>query len=124
MARASRSRPSRSDSSGKKSKPIKKFRKGDNVIVISGRDRGKKGSILKVLPTEQRLIVQGVNLVKRHTSPTQTQTGGIVEKEATIHVSNVSHVDPSGGEATRIGFKVLDDNRKVRFAKRSGEVMD
>lgn len=103
---------------------IKKFRKGDNVVVISGRDRGKKGSILKVMPSESRMLVQGVNMVKRHTAPTQTQTGGIVEKEAPIHVSNISHVDPSDGAATRVGFRVLEDNRKVRFAKRSGEVMD
>ena len=103
---------------------IKKFRKGDNVVVISGRDRGKKGSILKVMPSESRMLVQGVNMVKRHTAPTQTQTGGIVEKEAPIHVSNIAHVDPSDGEPTRVGFRVLEDNRKVRFAKRSGEVMD
>ena len=127
MARATRSRTtsqSRGGSANKKVKRIKKFRKGDNVIVISGRDRGKKGSILKVMPIEQRLIVQGVNVVKRHTAATQTQAGGIVEKEATVHVSNVAHVDPSDGEATRIGYKVMDDNRKVRFAKRSGEMMD
>lgn len=127
MARATRSRTtsqSRGGSRAKKAAQVKKFRKGDNVIVISGRDRGKKGSILKVMPAEQRLVVQGVNMVKRHTSPSPTQAGGIVEKESSIHVSNVAHVDPSDGAATRIGFKVLDDNRKVRYAKRSGEIMD
>lgn len=103
---------------------VRKFRKGDNIVVISGRDRGKKGSILKVMPDEERLIVQGVNMVKRHTRPSAAQAGGIVEKEAPIHVSNVSHVDPSDGEPTRVGFRVLEDNRKVRFAKRSGEIMD
>ena len=103
---------------------IKKFRKGDNVVVISGRDRGKKGSILKVMPSESRMLVQGVNMVKRHTAPTQTQTGGIVEKEAPIHISNVAHVDPKNDNATRVGFRVLDDGRKVRFAKRSGEIVD
>lgn len=103
---------------------IKKFRKGDNVVVISGRDRGKKGSILKMMPSQGRLIVQGVNMVKRHTAPSQRQAGGIVEKEAPIHVSNVAHVDPSDGKPTRIGLRVLEDNRKVRYAKRSGEVMD
>lgn len=103
---------------------IRKFRKGDNIVVIAGRDRGKKGSVLKVMPAEERLIVQGVNIVKRHMRPSATQTGGIVEKEAPIHVSNISHVDPSDGKATRIGYRVLEDNRKVRYAKRSGEIMD
>lgn len=103
---------------------IRKFRKGDNIVVIAGRDRGKKGSVLKVMPGEERLIVQGVNIVKRHMRASATQAGGIVEKEATIHVSNISHVDPSDGKATRIGFRVLEDNRKVRYAKRSGEIMD
>lgn len=103
---------------------IKKFRKGDDVIVLTGRDKGKIGSILKVMPKDQRLIVQGVNMVKRHTRPSQNNPGGIVEKEATIHVSNVGIVDPDGGKATRVGFKVLEDNRKVRVARRSGEMID
>jgi large subunit ribosomal protein L24 len=107
-----------------KSKPIKKFRKGDDVIVIAGRDKGKKGNILKVFPRESRLVVQGVNMVKRHTRPSQMNPGGIVEKEATIHVSNVAHMDPVGGTAVRIGFKTLEDNRKVRIARRSGEMID
>lgn len=107
-----------------KSKPSKKFRKGDDVIVITGRDKGKKGSILKVLPKESRLLVQGVNMVKRHTRPSQMSPGGIVEKEAPIHVSNVAHMDPVGSKPVRVGFNTLEDNRKVRVAKRSGEMID
>jgi large subunit ribosomal protein L24 len=103
---------------------IKRIRKGDNVIVISGRDKGKSGSVLRVFQDDERLIVQGVHVVKRHMRASQTQAGGIVEKEATIHVSNVSLVDPDGGEPTRVGFRILEDGRKVRYAKRSGEMMD
>ncbi len=103
---------------------IKRIRKGDNVIVVSGRDKGKSGSVLRVLQDDERLIVQGVNVVKRHMRASQTQAGGIVEKEATIHVSNVSLVDPDSGDPTRVGFRILEDGRKVRYAKRSGEVMD
>ncbi len=102
----------------------KRVRKGDNVIVLSGRSKGMKGSVLKVMPSENRLFVHGVNVVKRHTRKSGTQAGGIVEKEASIHVSNVSLVDPTSGEATRVGFRILDDGRKVRFAKRSGEIID
>ena len=107
-----------------KNSTIKHIRKGDNVVVLTGRDKGKKGSVLRVMPSDERLIVQGVNMVKRHTRQSATQTGGIVEKEATIHVSNVSLVDPENGEPTRIGFRYLDDGRKVRFAKNSGELID
>ncbi len=103
---------------------IKRIRKGDNVTVVTGRDKGKSGSVLRVLQDDERLIVQGVNVVKRHMRASQTQAGGIVEKEASIHVSNVSLVDPDGGEPTRVGFRILEDGRKVRYAKRSGEVMD
>jgi large subunit ribosomal protein L24 len=101
-----------------------KFKKGDTVTVLAGRDKGKKGEILRVLPADSRLFVQGVNMVKRHTRPSQTAAGGIIEKEASIHVSNVAHVDPDNGEATRVGFKLMEDGRKVRYAKRSGEVID
>ena len=101
-----------------------KVKKGDQVVVMAGRDKGKRGEVLKMLPAENRLIVQGVNVVKRHTRPSPQGAGGIIEKEASIHVSNVAHVDPKDGSATRVGFKVLDDGRKVRFAKRSGEVID
>jgi large subunit ribosomal protein L24 len=101
-----------------------KFKKGDTVTVLAGRDKGKKGEILRVLPADSRLFVQGVNMVKRHTRPSQTAAGGIIEKEASIHVSNVAHVDPDTGDATRVGFKLMEDGRKVRYAKRSGEVID
>ena len=102
-----------------------KVKKGDDVIVLAGRDKGKKGSVLRVLRDEERVVVQGVNVVKRHTKPSAAQPGGIVEKEAPIHVSNVSHVDPADGKPTRVGFKFLEDGkRKVRFARRSGEVID
>ena len=100
------------------------IRKGDNVVVISGSDKGKKGSVLKVFPKDNRALVQGVNVVKRHQRQTQTQQAGIVTKEAPVHLSNVAHVDPKSGKATRIGFKTLGDGRRVRFAKKSGEVID
>lgn len=101
-----------------------KYKKGDTVIVMTGRDKGKKGEILRVLPAAQRVYVQGVNIVKRHTKQTQTQTGGIVEKEAPIHMSNLAHIDPKTDEPTRIGFKFMEDKTKVRYAKRSGEIID
>jgi large subunit ribosomal protein L24 len=100
------------------------IRKGDNVVVTTGRDKGKKGSVLKVFPKESRALVQGVNMVKRHQRQTQAQQAGIVSKEAPIHLSNIAHVDPKSGKATRIGSKTLNDGRKVRFAKKSGEVID
>ena len=100
------------------------IRKGDNVIVITGSDKGKKGSVLKVFPKENRALVQGVNVVKRHQRQTQTQQAGIVTKESPIQLSNIAHVDPKSGKATRIGLKVLSDGRRVRFAKKSGEVID
>ena len=101
-----------------------KLRKGDDVVVLSGRDKGKTGSILRVLSTKDRVIVDGVNMVKRHTRPSQAQPGGIVDKEAPIHISNVAIADPKDGSATRIGYKFLEDGRKVRVSKRSGEVID
>ena len=100
------------------------IKKGDKVIVTTGRDKGKKGEVLKVFPKEDRALVAGVNVVKRHQRQTQTQQGGIVNKESTIHLSNLAHVDPKSGKATRIGSKTLNDGRKVRFAKKSGEVID
>ena len=100
------------------------IRKGDNVVVTTGRDKGKKGSVLKVFPEENRALVQGVNVVKRHQRQTQTQQAGIVTKESPIHLSNIAHVDPKSGKATRVGSKTLRDGRKVRFAKKSGEVID
>jgi large subunit ribosomal protein L24 len=99
-------------------------KKGDKVVVIAGKDKGKKGEVISALPKENRVIVQGVNLVKRHQKPTSANQGGIVEKEAAIHVSNIAHVDPKDGKPTRVGVKVLEDGRKVRVARRSGEVID
>ena len=101
-----------------------KIKKGDRVVVTTGRSKGRTGEVLKVMPKENRAIVQGVNMVKRHVKPKMGNEGGIVEKEASVHISNLAHVDPKTGEATRVGFKFLDDGRKVRFAKRSGEVID
>ena len=101
-----------------------KIKKGDRVIVLSGKDKGKTGEILKMIKEDHRAIVQGVNMVKRHTAPSQAGAGGIVEKEAAIHVSNLSLIDPKDNNATRVGYKNLEDGRKVRFAKRSGEVID
>ncbi|AMW33972.1 50S ribosomal protein L24 [Haematospirillum jordaniae] len=102
---------------------MQKIRKGDTVIVLAGKDAGKKGEVIRAIPSEGRVVVKGVNVVKRHLRPTQTSQGGILEKEASIHVSNVAHVDPKDGKATRVGFRVLDDGSKVRFSKRSGEVI-
>jgi large subunit ribosomal protein L24 len=102
-----------------------KIKKDDEVVVITGRDRGKRGKVLRSLPAENRLIVEGINVVKRHTKPSQADPqGGIKEKEASIHISNVALVDPKSNRPTRVGFKVLGDGRKVRVAKRSGEVID
>jgi len=103
---------------------MQRIRKGDQVAVLAGRDKGKRGVVLKVMPKDDRVIVHGVNMVKRHTKPTQFAQGGIVEKEASIHVSNISHVDPVSDKPTRVGFKTLDDGRKVRVAKSSGETID
>ena len=100
------------------------IRKGDAVVVTTGRDKGKKGSVLKVFPKENRALVQGINVVKRHQRQTQSQQAGIVTKESPIHLSNIAHVDPKSGKATRVGMKKLGDGRMVRFAKKSGEVID
>ncbi len=101
-----------------------KIRKGDRVVVLSGRDKGRGGEVLKMLPAEGRAIVQGVNSVRRHQKQTQTQEGGIKSKEMPIDLSNLAVEDPKDGKPTRVGFKVLNDGKKVRFAKRSGEVID
>ena len=101
-----------------------KMKKGDKVIVIAGKDKGKQGEVIKVMPKERRVLVQGVNVVKRHQRQTQTQQGGIITKEAPIDISNVAHADPEDNKPTRVFFKVLDDGRKVRAARRSGEVID
>ncbi len=101
-----------------------KIKKGDKVVVMTGRDAGKTGEVLKVIPKETRAVVRGVNMVKRHQRQTAQQEGGIISKEATIHLSNLAIADPKDGKPTRVGFKVLEDGRKVRFAKRSGDLID
>jgi large subunit ribosomal protein L24 len=101
-----------------------KLKKGDRVIVVAGKDKGKSGDVLKMLPKENRAVVSGVNVARKHMKQTAAQEGGIVNKELSIHVSNLAHIDPKDGKATRVGFKVLDDGKKVRVAKRSGEVID
>jgi large subunit ribosomal protein L24 len=101
-----------------------KIKKGDKVVVLVGRDKGRGGGVLRVMPKEERAIVRGVNLVKRHQRQTAQQEAGIVSKEATIHLSNLAIADPKDGKPSRVGFKILDDGRKVRFAKRSGDVID
>ena len=101
-----------------------KIRKGDRVKVITGRSKGKVGDVLRVIPAEQRVVVSGVNMIKRHTKPGRTDAGGIVEREAAIHVSNVAILDPKSDKPTKVGFKVLEDGRKVRVARGSGETLD
>ena len=101
-----------------------KIKKGDKVVVLTGRDRGKTGEVLSVMPKDERAVVQGVNLVKRHQAQTQRQEGGIITKEATIHLSNLAVAHPTTGKPVRVGFKVLEDGRKVRVAKGSGDQLD
>jgi len=100
-----------------------KIKKGDQVIVLTGRDKGAKGEVLKVIPAESRVIVQGVNVVTKHQKPSQLSPGGIQKKELSIHVSNVAIADPKTGEATRVGYKTLKDGKKVRVTKKSGETL-
>ncbi len=100
-------------------------KKGDTVVVISGKDKGKKGRVLAAYPKKDRVLVEGINLIKKHSRPSQSNPqGGIVTQEAPIHVSNVSLIDPKSGKATRVGYKVLDNGTKVRIAKKSGEAID
>jgi len=101
-----------------------KIRKGDKVVVTTGKDKGKRGEVLVVRRGERRALVSGVNMIKRHTRQTTGQAGGIIEKEAPVHLSNLAVEDPKDGVPSRVGFKTLEDGRKVRFAKRSGEVID
>ncbi|MBC6402874.1 MAG: 50S ribosomal protein L24 [Hyphomonadaceae bacterium] len=102
-----------------------KIKKGDHVVVITGKDRGAKGEVTKVFPKEDRVIVSGVRMVKRHMAPSRSDPGGGIKMfEAPIHVSNVAHLDPKDGTPTRVGFKTLKDGKKVRVARRSGEVID
>jgi len=101
-----------------------KIKKGDKVVVLTGRDSGKSGEVIEVRPTENRALVRGVNMVKRHTRQSQTSQGGIISKEAPINLSNLAIADPKDGKPTRVGFKTLADGKKVRVAKRSGETID
>jgi len=101
-----------------------KIKKGDKVVVLAGRDKGRSGEVVQVMPLEERALVRGVNIVKRHQRQTGTQEGGIISKEAPIHLSNLAIADPKDGKASRVGFKILDDGRKVRVAKRSGDLID
>ncbi|MBL28192.1 MAG: 50S ribosomal protein L24 [Rhodospirillaceae bacterium] len=101
-----------------------RIKKGDTVVVRTGRDRGRQGEVIQVMPDEDRLLVRGVNMVKRHSAPRPGNPGGIVDKEAPVHVSNVAIADPKDGKPTRVGYKVIGEGRKVRVAKRSGEVID
>ena len=101
-----------------------KIRKGDKVVVITGKDKGKQGEVVQMLPSENRAVVRGVNLAKRHTRQTASQEGGIISKEMPIQISNLALRDPKDGKPTRVGYKTLADGKKVRVAKRSGEVID
>ena len=101
-----------------------KIKKGDKVIVIAGKNKGATGEVLKIIPEKNRAMVRGVNIVKRHTKPTQNDPGGIKEKEGTISISNLAFFEESKNKPTRIGYKFLEDGRKVRFSKLTGEVID
>ncbi|GLI25599.1 MULTISPECIES: 50S ribosomal protein L24 [Xanthobacter] len=101
-----------------------KIKKGDKVVVLAGRDKGRTGEVIQVMPKDEKALVRGVNIVKRHQRQSANQEGGIISKEAPIHLSNVAIADPKDGKPTRVGFEVLDDGRKVRVAKRSGERID
>jgi len=101
-----------------------KIKKGDHVVLLTGKDKGKGGEVLKIMPKENRALVHGVNMIKRHTKQSAQQEGGIITREATIHISNLALEDPKDGKPTKVGYKTLKDGRKVRFARRSGEVID
>jgi len=101
-----------------------RIRKGDRVVVLTGRDKGRTGEVIEVRPTENRAVVRGINMVKRHQKQTAQQEGGIISKEAPVHLSNLAYADPKDGKPTRIGFKIMADGRKLRVAKRSGVEID
>jgi large subunit ribosomal protein L24 len=101
-----------------------RIKKGDKVVVLTGRDKGRSGEVIQVMPKDERALIRGVNMVTRHQKQSAAQEGGLIRKEAPIHLSNVAIADPTDGKPTRIGFKTLNDGRKVRFAKRSGETID
>ncbi len=100
-----------------------KIKKGDEVIVVTGKNKGKKGKVLRVFPEENRAIISGVNVARKHSKASKTSDGGIISKELTIHISNVAHIDPKSGGRTKIGFKIMEDGSKVRIAKKSGEII-
>ncbi len=102
---------------------MQKIRKGDKVVVLAGKDKGRTGEVLRMMPKEDKAVVRGVNIIRRHQRQTQTQEGGIISKEAPIHVSNIAIADPKDGKPTRVGFEVKD-GKKVRVAKRSGASID
>ncbi|MCJ8309135.1 MAG: 50S ribosomal protein L24 [Rhizobiaceae bacterium] len=103
---------------------MNRIKKGDNVVVLTGKDKGRTGTVLEMVNKSDRVLVQGINMVKRHTKQSQTSEGGIIAKEAAIHISNVALADPKDGKPTKVGIKTNDDGKKVRFAKRSGELID
>jgi large subunit ribosomal protein L24 len=103
---------------------MQKIKKGDKVVVLSGRDKGRTGEVLKMMPKEDKAVVRGVNLVRRHQKQSAQAEGGIITKEAPIHVSNLALADPKDGKPTRVGFRIQEDGKKVRVAKRSGELID
>ena len=101
-----------------------RIKKGDKVVVLSGRDKGRSGEVIQVMPKDERALIRGVNMVTRHQKQSAAQEGGLIRKEAPVHLSNIAIADPTDGKPTRVGFKTLNDGRKVRFAKRSGETID
>ncbi len=101
-----------------------RIKKGDQVVVLTGKDRGAKGEVLEVMPRDRRVLVQGVNMMKRHNKPSQVSAGGIETKEAPLHISNVALADPKTGAPTRVGYTTLKDGKKVRVAKKSGETVE
>ncbi|QPC87835.1 50S ribosomal protein L24 [Mesorhizobium sp. NBSH29] len=103
---------------------MQKIRKGDKVVVLAGKDKGRSGEVVRMIPKDDKAVVRGVNMIRRHQKQSQTQEGGIISKEAPIHLSNIALVDPKDGKPTRVGFQVQKDGKKVRVAKRSGEVIN
>ena len=103
---------------------MQKIRKGDKVVVLAGKDKGRTGEVVRVMPKEDKAVVRGVNMIRRHQKQTQSQEGGIITKEAPIHLSNIALADPKDGKPTRVGFQIQKDGKKVRVAKRSGEVIN
>ena len=101
-----------------------KIKKGDKVVVLTGRDKGRSGEVIEVRPSDERALVRGINVVKRHQKQTAQQEGGIISKELSIHLSNLAMADPKDGKPTRVGFKVMTDGKRVRIAKRSGVEID